>query len=60
MPQEIIRQLIDRGWTYSVISGKTGISEVRLRSGDLRERDELEIYHLADVAGVDVDDELEG
>lgn len=58
--RELIQEMISRGWSYHVISMRTGITENRLRDCNLGVREERRLYEVAATeAGIDLD-ELEG
>ena len=58
--REVIKEMISRGWSYSIISLRTGITENRLRDCNLGVREERRLYEVAATeAGIDLDD-LEG
>lgn len=58
--REVIKEMINRGWSYSIISLRTGITENRLRDCNLGVREERRLYEVAATeAGIDLDD-LEG
>lgn len=60
MHDRIIKELISRGWSYPIIALRTGISENRLRDGNLGVREERKLHEVASTeAGVDLD-ELDG
>ena len=54
---ELIKELIARGWSYPIISLRTGISENRLRDGNIGVREERRLYEVAETeAGICLDD----
>ena len=58
--REVIQEMIARGWSYPIISLRTGITENRLRDCNLGVREERRLYEVAATeAGIDLDD-LEG
>ena len=58
--REVIKEMLNRGWSYSIISLRTGITENRLRDCNLGVREERRLYEVAATeAGIDLD-ELEG
>ncbi|MNV74234.1 hypothetical protein D3C71_1674380 [compost metagenome] len=58
--REVIKEMLNRGWSYSIISLRTGITENRLRDCNLGVREERRLYEVAATeAGIDLDD-LEG
>lgn len=60
MIKQVIREMIARGWNYSTIALRSGVSEYRLRDGKLGVREERRVYEVAATeAGIDLDD-LEG
>ena len=60
MIKQVIQEMIDRGWNYSTIALRSGVSEYRLRDGKLGVREERRVYEVAATeAGIDLDD-LEG
>lgn len=60
MIKRVIQEMIARGWTYSVIALRSGVSEYRLRDGKLGVREERRVYEVASTeAGIEIDD-LEG
>lgn len=60
MIKQVIQEMIDRGWNYSTISLRSGVSEYRLRDGKLGVREERLVYEIASTeAGIEIDD-LEG
>lgn len=60
MIKQVIQEMIARGWSYSVIALRSGVSEYRLRDGKLGVREERRVYEVAATeAGIDLDD-LEG
>lgn len=55
--REVIKEMINRGWSYSIISLRTGITENRLRDCNLGVREERRLYEVAATeAGIDLDD----
>lgn len=60
MNDPVLDALLQKGWTYDVISVKTGINVVKLKSNSLKPRELDELYRVAVVeAGIDIDG-LEG
>jgi hypothetical protein len=58
--RELIQEMINRGWSYGVISLRTGITENRLRDCNLGVREERRLLEVAESeAGISIDD-LEG
>lgn len=58
--REVIKEMIARGWSYPIISLRTGITENRLRDCNLGVREQRRLMEVAESeAGVDLD-ELEG
>jgi len=56
----IIKEMKNRGWSMSLISNRTGISETRLASGNLAVREQRKLQEIAYLeAQIDID-ELEG
>jgi hypothetical protein len=54
--EEVIKELIARGWSYPIISLRTGISENRLRDCNLGVREERKLYEIAtNEAKIDID-----
>lgn len=55
--RELIQEMIGRGWSYHVISMRTGITENRLRDCNLGVREERRLLEVAESeAGVCIDD----
>ncbi|MNE97855.1 hypothetical protein D3C87_1858200 [compost metagenome] len=55
--RELIMEMLNRGWTYPIISLRTGITENRLRDCNLGVREERRLYEVAATeAGIDLDD----
>ena len=55
--REVIKEMINRGWSYSIISLRTGITENRLRDCNLGVREERRLLEVAESeAGVCIDD----
>lgn len=55
--REVIKEMIARGWSYSIISLRTGITENRLRDCNLGVREERRLLEVAESeAGVCIDD----
>lgn len=55
--RELIQEMISRGWSYHVISMRTGITENRLRDCNLGVREERRLLEVAESeAGVCIDD----
>lgn len=60
MIKQVIAEMVARGWTYPIIALRSGVSEYRLRDGNLGVREERRVYEVAATeAGIDLDD-LEG
>lgn len=60
MIKQVIQEMIARGWNYSTIALRSGVSEYRLLDGKLGVREERRVYEVAATeAGIDLDD-LEG
>lgn len=60
MIKQVIDEMVARGWSYSVIALRSGVSEYRLRDGKLGVREERRVYEVAATeAHIDLDD-LEG
>lgn len=60
MIKQVIQEMIARGWNYSTIALRSGVSEYRLRDGKLGAREERRVYEVAATeAGIEIDD-LEG
>lgn len=54
---EVIAEMLARGWTYPIISLRTGISENRLRDCNIGTREERRLYEVAESeAGISIDD----
>jgi hypothetical protein len=54
---EVIQEMVNRGWSYSIIALRTGISENRLRDGNIGVREERRLLEVAETeAGVCLDD----
>lgn len=61
MIKRVIQEMIARGWSYSVIALRSGVSEYRLRDGKLGVREERRVYEVAATeAGIDLDDLEDG
>lgn len=61
MIKQVIQEMIARGWNYSTISLRSGVSEYRLRDGKLGVREERRVYEVAESeAGICIDDLEEG
>lgn len=61
MIKQVIQEMIARGWTYPIISLRSGVSEYRLRDGKLGVREERRVYEVAESeAGICIDDLEEG
>lgn len=55
--REVIMEMLNRGWTYPIISLRTGITENRLRDCNLGVREERRLLEVAETeAGVCLDD----
>lgn len=55
--EEVIKEMIARGWSYSIISLRTGISENRLRDCNIGVREERRLMEVAETeAGICLDD----
>lgn len=55
--REVIMEMLNRGWTYPIISLRTGITENRLRDCNLGVREERRLLEIAETeAGLDIDD----
>ena len=55
--REVIKEMIARGWSYSIISLRTGITENRLRDCNLGVREQRRLMEVAESeAGVCLDD----
>lgn len=55
--REVIKEMLNRGWSYSIISLRTGITENRLRDCNLGVREERRLLEVAESeAGVSLDD----
>ena len=60
MIKQMIQEMIDRGWSHSLIANRTGISQTRLERCTLGVREERELMRVAESeAYIDLDD-LEG
>ena len=61
MIKQVIDEMVARGWSYSVIALRSGVSEYRLRDGKLGVREERRVYEVAESeAGICIDDIEEG
>ena len=55
--EEVIKEMVARGWSYQIIALRTGISENRLRNGNIGVREQRRLLEVASTeAGVDLDD----
>jgi hypothetical protein len=55
--REVIMEMLNRGWTYPIISLRTGITENRLRDCNLGVREERRLLEVAETeAGLDIDE----
>ena len=54
---EVIQEMLNRGWTYHLISNRTGITENRLRDCNIGVREERRLLEVAETeAGLDIDE----
>lgn len=61
MIKQVIKEMIDRGWNYSTIALRSGVSEYRLRDGKLGVREERALMRLAEEeCGIQIDDMEDG
>ena len=61
MLNPLITALLQKGWTYSMIALRSGISENRLRSGIIGRRETVKLERVAEVeAKLDLEEIYEG
>ncbi|MNY55820.1 hypothetical protein D3C86_1918310 [compost metagenome] len=55
--EELIKEMVARGWTLSLIANRSGVSQNRLERGVFGVREERALLRLAsEECGIDVDD----
>lgn len=55
--EEVIKEMLNRGWTYPIISLRTGITENRLRDCNIGVREQRRLIEIAETeAGIDLDE----
>lgn len=55
--EEVIKEMIARGWTMSLIANRSGVSQNRLERGVFGVREERALLRLAEEeCGIDLDD----
>ena len=55
--EEVIKEMIARGWTMSLIANRSGVSQNRLERGVFGVREERALLRLAEEeCGIDIDD----
>ena len=55
--EELIKEMVARGWTLSLIANRSGVSQNRLERGVFGVREERALLRLAsEECGIDLDD----